>query len=155
MNMEKILILSSGNIPKGQKLFFFFMGFVFLLQGIVNLFNNSTYLFLAWLQIIIGLVYIFSIVFYYNKQDRTAYVKLTSSEIIFKKSPLSKEVVLNISDLINLEITNYEIRIDSKSKSYNLNFSSLPYIQRKNELPKFILDMQEFKEKLLLNKNAT
>ncbi len=153
--MEKLLILSSGNMPKSQKMFFLFMGFIFLLQGVVNLYNNLAYSLLSVFYIIVGIVYILAILFYYKEKDRTPFIKLTNNEVVFKKTPLSKEVLLHITDIINLEITNYNLRIESKSKSYIISFSNLSYLQRKNELPLIVNEFEEMKRKILLNKNAT
>jgi hypothetical protein len=152
--MDKILILSAGNIPKSHKMFLLFMGFFFLLQGVVNLHNNSSYSLLSILYITMALVYILAILFYYKEQDRTPFIKLTESEIAFKKSPLSKEVILNINDILDLDITNYKLRIEIKDKSYIISFSNLSYIQRKNELPAFVNELQELKRKIISNKKA-
>lgn len=153
--MEKILILSPGNMPKSQKVFFLFMGFVFVLQGIINLYNNSTYSFLSLFYMVIGVVYILAILFYYKENDRTPFIKLTSNEVVLKKSPLSKEVVLLITDISALDITNFYLRIESKSKSYKISFSNLSYIQKKNDLPVFINEVNELRAKILPNNKAT
>lgn len=100
------------------------------------------------------LVYILAILFYYKEQDRTPFIKLTESKIAFKKSPLSKEVILNINDILDLDITNYKLRIEIKDKSYIISFSNLSYIQRKNELPAFVNELQELKRKIISNKKA-
>lgn len=142
-------------MPKSQKMFFLFMGFLFLLQGVVNLYNNLSYSLLSMFYIIVGLVYILAIIFYYKEQDRTPFIKLTNSEVVFKKSPLSKEVILNINDILDLDITNYKLRIESKSKSHIISFSNLSYVQRKNELPAIVNEFQELKRKILSNKKAT
>ena len=142
-------------MPKSQKMFFLFMGFIFLLQGVVNLYNNLAYSLLSVFYIIVGIVYILAILFYYKEKDRTPFIKLTNNEVVFKKTPLSKEVLLHITDIINLEITNYNLRIESKSKSYIISFSNLSYLQRKNELPLIVNEFEEMKRKILLNKNAT
>jgi len=153
--MEKILILSPGNMPKSQKLFFLFMGFVFVLQGIINLYNNFTFLFLPVFYMVIGVVYILAILFYYKDNDRTPFIKLTNNEVVFKKSPLSKEVVLQISEINDLDITNYSLQIESNSKSHKISFRNLSYIQKKNDLPVFINEFNELRAKILLNKKAT
>ena len=146
--MEKVLLLTSGKISKTQKILFLSMGILILAQGIINVFNQNYLLsFFAWFQIILGLFYIVAIIFYYSKSDQTTFIKLTDSEFIFKKSPYRKETILSADAITNLEILSSKLIINDINKSYTISFTSLGYIQRKNELPIFLEALKDFKER--------
>lgn len=150
--MGKILILSTGNISKTQRIIFLSMGILFLVQGIINVFNQNYVLpFFSWIQIVFGLFYIFALILYYGKPNRTTFIKLNESEISFKKSPYSKEIVLKANDITKLDVTNHEVIIGDRNKSNKISFASLGYIQRKNELPLFIEALKEFKERNVIS----
>lgn len=150
--MEKTLILSAGSMPKSQKWFLLFIGFMFIFQGLSHLYNDFNYSLMDLIFVVLGAVYILAVLFYFKENDRTPFIKLTANEVVFKKSPLSKEVVLQISEINNLDITNYRLQIESNNKSYKINFSNLSYIQKKNELPALVSEFQELKERILSNK---
>lgn len=146
--MEKILLLTNGKISKTQKIIFLSLGILFLAQGIINIFNTNHLLpYFAWFQIILGLFYIIAIITYYSRSDQTTYIKLTDSEFIFKKNLYRKETILSADVITKIEISRNKLIIDVINKSYTISLISLGFFQRKNELPKFLTTLNDFKER--------
>lgn len=68
------------------------MGILFIIQGVLNL--NSAAIF-AWIQITIGLVSLFIVMYLIlRRKDLTAFIKLAEAGIYFKKAILVKKYLL-------------------------------------------------------------
>jgi hypothetical protein len=140
------LTLNPSMVTKTQNMLLSILGHLFLILGLINLFNNTKFYSLGWFQIVFGLIFVIITSLNFSKISHPNFIRISNDNIGIKLGRKSEEIIIPAAEINGIEISNYSFEVKTSVSGYAVSLESLSHKQRREELRQFIEAVNKFKE---------
>lgn len=140
------LTLNPSVLSKTQSMLLAILGYLFVLQALINLFNSTKLQFIGWFQIVFGFTFIIISLVNFSKISHPNFIRISRDNICLKQDKKSKEVIISAEQINRVEISNYSFKVKSTESEYAVTLVNLSQKQRRVELRQFVDVVNKFKE---------